>query len=279
MEGLTDTERNGCKNILHMMSKSDIVSLSDTITNKMIGVETISEAVEAILSYTKDAEELLKRKKVYRDVIFKYLAEEGVVMLPNSEKHQLVKRTLELWSSGGKVTVERDSELDLLALSKQFCKWFHELLNSQNPALGQSPKDWGPQHFWPDVRLRLMSRTKNQQMEEDFQGADHVSQRFLALPRDERLFLSPNLEPHGLRSLSSPHGLVVVAVAGTIHRGSVCLGVYEQVFGLIRNPLVNNCWKIKFVNMKIQGQDALGSGEMAPPALTCDSSELQMLCR
>lgn len=59
----------------------------------------IVEAVETILSFTKNAEEFLRRKKVHRDLIFKYLAQEGVVMLPDSEKHQLVKRTLEVWSS------------------------------------------------------------------------------------------------------------------------------------------------------------------------------------
>lgn len=58
------------------------------------------EALETILTFTKNAEEFLKRKKVHRDLIFKYLAKEGVAMPPNSEKHQLAKRTLELWSSG-----------------------------------------------------------------------------------------------------------------------------------------------------------------------------------
>lgn len=58
------------------------------------------EAMETIIGFTKNAEELLRRKKVYRDLIFKFLAKEGVVMPTNSEKHQLVKRTLELWSSG-----------------------------------------------------------------------------------------------------------------------------------------------------------------------------------
>lgn len=58
------------------------------------------EATDTILSFTKNAEEFLKRKKVHRELIFKYLAKEGVAMSPNSEKHQLVKRTLELWSSG-----------------------------------------------------------------------------------------------------------------------------------------------------------------------------------
>lgn len=57
------------------------------------------EALETILTFSKNAEELLKRKKVQRDLIFKYLANEGLAMPPNSEKHQLVRRTLEFWSS------------------------------------------------------------------------------------------------------------------------------------------------------------------------------------
>lgn len=63
----------------------------------------LTEAIEAIIIYSQSAEELLKRKKVHRDVIFKYLATESVFPTPNSDKHQLVKRTLELWSSDNEV--------------------------------------------------------------------------------------------------------------------------------------------------------------------------------
>lgn len=77
--------------------------------NKSLSWST--EAIEAIITYSQDAEELLKRKKVHRDVIFKYLANEGVAMLPNSDKHQLVRRTIEFWSSG-EVGIETDILLD-----------------------------------------------------------------------------------------------------------------------------------------------------------------------
>ncbi|XP_029937266.1 uncharacterized protein C3orf38 homolog [Myripristis murdjan] len=297
MPGLSERERGECKKMLSVMSKGDLLSLSDTVTNKMIAVENITEAMEAILAYTKDAEELLKRKKVHRDIIFKYLAKEGVVVPPNTEKHQLVKKTLQFWSFG-KVLADESNEnrlqltetasesterkvepgFDPLALGQQFCQWFFKLLNSQNPSLGQQPQEWGPQHFFPDAKLRLLSCAEGQRTEE-FEGAELVSLRLLALARDERLLLNPNLQPHGLRALVSPHGLVLVAVAGTIHRDSACLGVYEQIFGLIRSPLDDNSWKIKFVNLKIRGRDAVGGAEMAAPALTCDSKELQLLCR
>ncbi|KAM4608401.1 uncharacterized protein C3orf38 homolog [Polymixia lowei] len=300
MPGLSDTERTGCKSLLSLMPKDDLLLLCDTVTNKLIAVENITEAMEAILSYSNDAEELLKRKKVHRHIIFKYLAKEGVALPPNSEKHVLVKRTLEFWSPGkvlvnqspGRETNETrlqpsekestDKEagagFDPLVLAKQFCQWFFQLLNNQNPSQGKQPQDWGPQHFWPDVKLCLLSSTDSQQVE-DFQGAELVSLRLLAMARDEHLLFCPNLEPHGLKARCSPHGPVLVAVAGTIHRGTDCLGIYEQVFGLIRSPLDDNSWKIKFVQLKIRGPNALGGAEMTSPSLTCDSSELELLCR
>lgn len=113
---------------------------------------------------------------------------------------------------------------------------------------------------------------------DDFLGAELVSLRLLALTREEHLLLSPNLESYGLRALLSPHGLVLVAVAGTIHRDAACLGIFEQIFGLIRSPLENNSWKIKFINLKIRGQDAVAGTEVAAPALSYNSSELQLFC-
>uniref|UniRef100_A0A8C6NS75 Chromosome 3 open reading frame 38 n=1 Tax=Nothobranchius furzeri TaxID=105023 RepID=A0A8C6NS75_NOTFU len=190
MPGLSKTETVGLKKILNSMTAEDLMSLSDTVTNKLIVVENVCEATETILSFSKNAEELLRRRKVQRDLIFKYLVKEGVTMSPNSEKHQLVKRALELWSP---VKVGTGSLVGWLALA-------------------------------------------------------------------------------------SPHGLVLVGVAGTIHRDSSCLGIFEQTFGLIRSPLDENSWKVKFINLKIKGQDALGGSEVAAPSLSYNSTELQLYC-
>uniref|UniRef100_A0AAR2IKQ7 CARD domain-containing protein n=1 Tax=Pygocentrus nattereri TaxID=42514 RepID=A0AAR2IKQ7_PYGNA len=100
MSALSEKELNGCRTLLALLSAGDLLALSDTVTNRLVCVESPREAIEAIVAYSQSAEELLKRRRVHREVIFKYLAKEGVVVPPNSEKHQLVKRTLELWSSG-----------------------------------------------------------------------------------------------------------------------------------------------------------------------------------
>lgn len=157
-------------------------------------------------------------------------------------------------------------------MGKQFCQWFFQLLNSQNPLAAQPVQDWGPQHFWSDAKLLLLSHAEVKQKEE-FVGAELVSQRLLALVWEERLLFCPNLAQTGLKCVASLHGLVLVAVAGTIHRESDCLGVFEQVFGLIRSPLDDNRWKIKFVHFNAKRH----IGKETLPAVTYDSQELLQL--
>lgn len=205
-------------------------------------------------------------------------------MPPNSDKHQLIRRTIGFWSSGEISKCEKNTVItdevgdglsDLAALGKQFCQWFYHLLNSQNPGQGHPVQDWGPQHFWEDVRLRLLLCSGEQRVDE-FNGAELVSKRLHALAGEERLLFCPNLEGYGLKCISSAHGLVIVAVAGTIHRDNACLGIFEQVFGLIRSPMDNNRWKIKYVYIKVEAQSAITDRQL--PLITYDSKELLKLC-
>ncbi|TSL16035.1 hypothetical protein Baya_5843 [Bagarius yarrelli] len=285
MSAMSKKESDGCRKLLKLLTEDDLLALNDTVTNRLISATSSSEAIEAILAYSQSAEELLKRKKVHRDIIFKYLATERIPQPPNSDKHHLIKKTLEFWTSDSKNAVNVpskrciDQNVDglgqLEALGKQFCQWFFRLLNSQNPQADRpssTMQDWGPQHFWGDARLLLLSHAQIQQKDE-YCGAELVSQRLLALVSEEGLVFCPNLEQTGLKCVATPHGLVLVAVAGTIHRGSDCLGVFEQVFSLIRDPLDNSSWKIKSVHLKVKGQIV----KETLPTLTYDSEALLQL--
>lgn len=42
MSGLSEIERTGCLNILKLLSKGDLLSLCDTVTNKLISVENVA---------------------------------------------------------------------------------------------------------------------------------------------------------------------------------------------------------------------------------------------
>lgn len=165
--------------------------------------------------------------------------------------------------------------LDYKLLGEKFCEWFYVLLNSQNPSFGQEKGDWGPHHFWENAILKFAYKAAEQDVEEH-KGAQMASLRLLALTRDERLIFSPSSDSGGLKCVSSPHGLVVVAVAGTIHRDGACLGIFEQIFGLIRCPIGKN-WKIKRVDLKVLGQNLLGFEQTkCLPYVTYQTSELEL---
>ncbi|KAK2501143.1 hypothetical protein MC885_001749 [Smutsia gigantea] len=171
---------------------------------------------------------------------------------------------------------KKAEKVDFRRLGEEFCHWFFELLNSQNPFLGPPQNEWGPQHFWHDVKLKFYYSTSEQNVI-DYHGAEIVSLRLLSLVKEEYLFLSPNLDSHGLKCAASPHGLVMVGVAGTVCRGNTCLGIFEQIFGLIRCPFVENTWKIKFINLRIIGESSLAPGTLMKPTITFEPSDLEAL--
>lgn len=297
MSGLTGREMEGCRNLLGLLDDDEIMALCDTVTNRLVHPEDRQGAIRAILVYSQSVEELLKRKKVHREVIFKYLATQGVIIPPTTEKHNLIQHAKDYWKRQSQLKLKEIPEpvtkteniqlfeqqakedkkadkVDFRRLGEEFCHWFFELLNSQNPFLGPPQDEWGPQHFWHDVKLRFYYNTSEQNVI-DYQGAEIVSLRLLSLVKEEYLFLSPNLDSRGLKCASSPHGLVMVGVAGTVHRGNTCLGIFEQIFGLIRCPFVENTWKIKFINLRIVGEGSLAPGSLLKPAITFEQSDLE----
>ena len=55
------------------------------------------DAIRAILVYSQSVEELLRRRKVHREIIFKYLATQGVIIPPATEKHNLIQHAKDYW--------------------------------------------------------------------------------------------------------------------------------------------------------------------------------------
>jgi Domain of unknown function (DUF4518) len=57
------------------------------------------EAVRAILVYTESPAELLRRKKIRREVLFQYAHDENLRVMPTDEKPILVRHILTYWGS------------------------------------------------------------------------------------------------------------------------------------------------------------------------------------
>ncbi|OWF47557.1 uncharacterized protein C3orf38 homolog [Mizuhopecten yessoensis] len=148
-----------------------------------------------------------------------------------------------------------------------FATWFYEMLNSQNPMLPNTSEDFGPHHFWPDVNFKLLCLTPHP-VEEEITGAEPTTQRLLSLVKDEQLLFNPNISEEGLHVKSNPHGQLVLIVCGTVHRSNDCLGEFEQLFGLLRDPRFDNNWKVKFTKLRIRTSQVTAMPKLTDQAVS-----------
>ncbi|TRY74422.1 hypothetical protein TCAL_10428 [Tigriopus californicus] len=99
---LSEREKHGISQLLSsgLFSSSDLASLAQTVTARLILPESSLEAISAIILHTDTAEDLLKRRKVKKEVLFKYLSAnrvEGVTA--QSDKAEIVTHVLQFWQS------------------------------------------------------------------------------------------------------------------------------------------------------------------------------------
>ncbi|XP_066274488.1 uncharacterized protein C3orf38 homolog [Branchiostoma lanceolatum] len=267
---LSDKEKRNCAELLQLIPQDQLLSLKDTVTNKSIEVRSRNEAVRAIVSYSESPEQLLHRRKIKRDLLFQYLARNNVIITPTATKTDLIQRVLQFWGIEVATNVQWEDEEDIKVsvhvkpkdeiqlLAEQFCTWFFNLLNSHHPLKTSSPVEgWGPQHFWADTQLRMEYHTPDLHQEE-YEGPELVSQRLLAIVKNDLLIFNPNIAADGVKGKKDPHGLVAVLVCGTVHRQEKCLGMFEQCFCLVSNPAKHNNYKIKSTNLRIRGREVMG---------------------
>ena len=165
-------------------------------------------------------------------------------------------------STKNSTAVERNFETNEgQELAIHFSSWFYKLLASLggNSTPGTDTSDWGPQHFWQDAKLTVQCDEPSGSQETTVEGAKLVSEKFLSMVVGDQLCFNPNINNDSVKGRQDPHGLVVVLVCGTVHRQRDYLGVFEQSFGLIRDPSEQNNWKIKFSKLllKASGSERL----------------------
>lgn len=145
-------------------------------------------------------------------------------------------------------------------LARQFSDWYYSLINEEDLS------NLGPEHFFADSRMKLALQDKNCT---DITEA-HNSTDIVEVLRDIKMkynfkFL-PNLTPDAIRYKADVHGQVMVMVGGTLHtNASQVVGLFEQMFLLIRDPSDNNNWKVKNSNVMLRSSNAI---EGAPSQVT-----------
>ncbi|CAH2219512.1 Hypothetical predicted protein [Pelobates cultripes] len=105
--GLSPREREGIIELLGLMDPIELNKLARTISGSkrvrrgtgkapsaLTGLDT---AIDLILKRTRNAEQLLKRKKVSHEVIFQYLRGKNVRVPDTYKKPDLINNVLKLW--------------------------------------------------------------------------------------------------------------------------------------------------------------------------------------
>ncbi len=102
---LSEKEKHGMAELLARMPQPDLFSLAQTVTSRLIVPESPSEAVTAIIQHTDRPLDLLKRRRVRKDFLFKYLHDKRVEGVEASaDKAVIISHVLQLWGSQSSAT-------------------------------------------------------------------------------------------------------------------------------------------------------------------------------
>ncbi|XP_042907322.1 uncharacterized protein C3orf38 homolog [Parasteatoda tepidariorum] len=257
---LSPAEKYGLENLLEELESEDLFSLFHTITKGRIrGTKNRSEAITTILSCIEKPTEVLKRQKITIKVLSSYLRKLcGSISLDNS-RLELIDRCLQEWKSTDTsramdcwepekeetetpsksvIPTKQESSLDEQLFGVRFIKWFFPLLNQL--------QDFGVEHFWQDAMLKayIVSPFENEDLDI---GSDCNTVNFLTnLIAHYKFSFLPN--DSSVQCKQEAHGLIKISVKGTVHQhNNNPIGLFEFLFGLIRNPEYENNYKIKQV--------------------------------
>ncbi|GFQ84894.1 hypothetical protein TNCT_416981 [Trichonephila clavata] len=260
---LTRTEESGLREILNDFTDSDIFSLADTVTKRLLNISARSDAIQAIISCLEKPSDLLKRQKVTKKILFSYLLKLKPCISPECTKAELVKMCLKEWHSieecktsdfennsatshvqqNNSTSVPSTSYNWLNEMGIQFTMWFFPIYNKL--------EDFGPEHFWVDCKLMGELKTGAETKEVYVMGANEVTNFLISLVVNDKFYFDANNSQDSIISEQDPHGLVKILVSGIVHQFSNCIGLFDCSFGLVRNPAYNDNWKIKWIHMKI----------------------------
>uniref|UniRef100_A0A6P7FJA3 Uncharacterized protein C3orf38 homolog isoform X2 n=1 Tax=Diabrotica virgifera virgifera TaxID=50390 RepID=A0A6P7FJA3_DIAVI len=253
----------------------DLTTLGGLGFHRRVLNRRATHAIKAILKHSPDTLSILRRKSVTREVLFSYLDEKDIVMKAPITKNELIDKIMEFWNikradvittvscRNNEETISetkplREDSNSISALAEQFAGWFYSLMNDEGV---------GPENFYPDAKMKINLHSNNDcdttVVEDD---PDGLAQQLLRIKLQHGIFFNPNVSKEGTQGRMDPHGLVVVLVCGTLHVQKTCVGVFEQVFSLARDPFCDNNWKIKNSELNLRSKSAV----MGQPRL-CDS--------
>ena len=173
-----------------------------------------------------------------------------------------MKQIIEFWNKNSQ-SLSHNSSIcspNIHQLSQQFTEWFYTSWNNL--------VTFNSDHFFPDCQLTLVHENQRRIL-----GSYYVHDLLRSYIANQGLNFCPNIQSNKVEE--SKHGLVLIQIHGTIHQRGTCIGVFDQSFGLVRDPNHSNNYLIKFTFLNMQTQQSqqqhqLLSGDQSIPNYLVD---------
>uniref|UniRef100_A0A8C0W213 Uncharacterized protein n=1 Tax=Castor canadensis TaxID=51338 RepID=A0A8C0W213_CASCN len=184
-------KKKGCRNLLSLLDNNEIMALCDTVINRLVQ------------PYSQSAELLKRFKKVHREVLFKYSATQTVILPPATEKHSIIQHAKDYWKKQSQLklkgTPEPVTKTEDIQLFQQILFWDHLKMNGGHNTSGMMSS------------LGFFHNTSEQNVI-DYHGSRNCEPSFAITGERGISFSQPQ----------PGFPLVMVGVAGTVHRGNSC---------------------------------------------------------
>lgn len=237
-----------------------------------------TEALDYIYVHSEDSATLLNKKFITKEILFKYLHEKEIAITVDFTKYNLVQKVITYWSkrfeetsqttnsrtltteesklststqqlrtTEGFIPTEADCESPIHLLAIKFAEWFFELLNKSSLKL---------EDFWTDASLLLKISVDEDCNVNECQDSASLLHILSQVKNQFGFFYNPNLSYAGVQGRMDRHGMVLVLACGTLHTQHECVGMFECVFGLLRDPFADNNWKAKSIQLWLRSKAA-----------------------
>lgn len=201
------------------------------------------------------------RKLITKVLIFQYLNARNVSITADFSKPILLEKLYAFWDRKFSEKVDRPREhientgetvntsvatedsFPIHQMSRQFSTWFFKLYNETKLKI---------EDFWADCEYSMEMISSGQTVrQENGCGSQSLFELLQTLNTQDNLLFNPNDCHDGIQGRMDAHGLVMVLCCGTLHSPGVFVGIFECLFGLLRDPFTDGNWKVKHLRMRL----------------------------
>ncbi|XP_034658408.1 uncharacterized protein C3orf38 homolog [Drosophila subobscura] len=247
---ISEVYKNGLRDFLmNEKNRAVLIQLAKSTTKNVCKIEDPGDALDYLMAHVEDIHVLLSKRLVTRELLFMYVKRRLPQIATNFTKADLVTKVIQYWEQQQPVepinTPSNEEEYPIHTIARKFGEWFFERFNSDQLSLID---------LWNDAALHLTIIASDGINVQECQTAAEVLSVLISTKKQFGFQFNPNLTHGGIQGRMDSYGQVLVLSCGTLHTTESCVGVFECVFVLLRDPYSENNWKPKRIKCLLKSE-------------------------